>query len=403
LLLIASMVSALAPVVIIPGIGGSQMRMKLEGAHQAHWYCLTDAPWYGAWVSIVELQPTNIDCFNDQFSVHFDKATGKYSNTSGVDIKPVPGLEGLMYLDSSFETPSEYFYAMVTWLEDRGYKDGVNLHGETYDWRFGPDGLKQLGYFDRLKATIEATTEANGERVVLVSHSLGSLVSQAFLSMVDVSWTANHIKAWFPIAGPFGGASVVTEGYASGYVFKLSYLIPYNYLRQIERSAPSGIVLLPQSFGYGEDFTVIQTPSKNYTASVESLREMIVDLKLNNTLAIFDWMRKVGAQTDQLPPPPAGLPIYAYYGSAVQTIVTVVYDTDLSGDFDAEPSSRVFGDGDGTVPVFSVIEPIKKWPGYAAGNIKITRVPNVHHMYMVYQESIFQDILNVASGNMVKE
>lgn len=402
LLLIASLVSSLAPVVIIPGIAGSRMMMKLKDAHQADWWCLKDADWWGAWISLLDLQPENIDCFNDQFSVHFDKATGTYSNTSGVEIQPVPGLDGLMYLDSAFETPSEYFYAMVTYLENKGYISDVNLHGATYDWRFGPAGLDQLGYFDNLKATIENTVTANGERAVLVSHSLGSLVTQAFLSMAEISWTANHIKAWFPIAGPFGGASVTAEGYVSGYVFKLSPWIPNDYLRPVERSAPSGVVLLPQSFGYGEDFVVIVTPSKNYTASVDSMRDMLIDLGLEKTIDIYDFMRKVQAQTDQLALPPAGLPIYVYYGSGIPTLETAVYNTDLSSELDKKPSSQLYGDGDGTVPAFSVITPVKKWPGYAGGFIKITEVPKVEHMHMVNQESIFEDIFKVASGSDLK-
>jgi lysophospholipase-3 len=391
LLFLSALYAALSPIVIVPGIGGGQMRMKLDGYKKQHWYCLSDKDWFDFWVSLTYLQPENINCVNDQFKLCFDNSTGTYSNTSGVYVHPVDGLAGIEYLDNSISA-TKYFHDMIVALVNVGYTRNVNLQAANYDWRLGADGLSQVGYYESLKQQIESSVTAHGDRVLLVSHSLGCLVAQAFLSVMDESWIANHIQAWYPLAPPFGGSGKMAESIVSGYMFGIpDWLLPSDYFHEVQASAGSGILLLPQVLSFGADFPILTTPSKNYTSTINSMRQMLFDLNLDNTLNMFEWMRVKKAQLGQLSPPPKGLPIHLFYGSGYDTLAGLSYDKDFSADYDGKIVGQTNMDGDGTVASVSATA-VNLWPGYSLGNIKLYPVL-AEHMDVVMNNTVIAAIL----------
>jgi len=397
LFLIASLYAAFSPVMLVPGIGGSQMRMKLENYTKVKWWCFSNLEWFDFWISLTALQPENIDCVNDQFSLHIDNSTGLYSNTTGVYVHVVEGLAGIAYLDDTFKDEAAYFHDMIAYLENGGYTQDLNLHAATYDWRLGPDGLAQVGYFKSLQQQLEDTVVANGERALLVSHSLGSLVCQSFLSLMDEGWVANHVKAWYALGPPFGGSAKMTQSIITGYTFGIpDWLLPLDYFHDIQASAASGITLLPQAFAFGSDFAVVKTPSKTYTPSVSSVRSMLKDLGLVNTIDIFDWMQVHNAQTNQLPAPPGGLPITIFYGSGMNTLSALHYDTDFHSDFNEDISKEEYMDGDGTVATVSATA-VNQWPGYELGNINMYPV-TASHFGLVSDPTVMAKVL--AAGNV---
>jgi len=374
--------------------------MKLENYKKVKWWCFSDLDWFDFWISLTVLQPENIDCVNDQFSLHIDNSTGIYSNTTGVYIQVVEGLAGIAYLDDSFKSETAYFHEMIVYLETGGYKQDLNLHAANYDWRLGPDGLSQVGYFKSLQKKFEDTVAANGERALIVTHSLGSLVCQAFLSKMDEEWIANHIKAWYAMGPPFGGSAMMTLSIISGYGFGIpEWLLPSDYFHNIQQNAASGITLLPQTFAFGSDFALVKTPSKTYTPAPQSVRSMLKDLGLQNTINMFDWMRMRNVQTDQLSAPPGGLPVTIFYGSGMDTLSSLVYKSDFHSDFDDDISSQENIDGDGTVAAVSATA-VKQWPGYALGNIQMYPI-EASHFDLVINKTVMKAILLAGNGSYV--
>ena len=91
----------------------------------------------------------------------------------------------------------------------------TNAFTAAYDWRLSCKNLEYRDqYFTRLKAYIEIALETSGEKVVLVSHSMGSQVLFYFLHWVEAEgyggggpdWVDKHIGSWINISGSLLGA-----------------------------------------------------------------------------------------------------------------------------------------------------------------------------------------------------
>ena len=73
-------------------------------------------------------------------------------------------------------------------------------------------------YFHNLADLVEETFSLNGgRRVVLVSHSLGSLMTLYFLQHRDQQWKDRHIETWISAAGLWGGTAMELEVRTSFY------------------------------------------------------------------------------------------------------------------------------------------------------------------------------------------
>lgn len=105
---------------------------------------------------------------------------------------------------------------MIENLADVGY-DGSTMTMMAYDWRLGYEMMeKRDGFFTKLKMTVEAHFITSGQKVVLVSHSMGGTVVYYFLQWVTAdikhggggggkAWVDKHIHAFVNIAGTLLG------------------------------------------------------------------------------------------------------------------------------------------------------------------------------------------------------
>ena len=86
---------------------------------------------------------------------------------------------------------------------------GVHLLG--YDWRLSPRRLQRRdGWFTQLAARDRALKELNGEKVVLVAHSLGATHVLHFFGWIEArspGWTEDHVSAFVSIGGAFLGSA----------------------------------------------------------------------------------------------------------------------------------------------------------------------------------------------------
>lgn len=82
----------------------------------------------------------------------------------------------------------------------------------------GPQERDQ--YFSRLTCTIESAKKIHGEKVVLISHSMGGNLMYYFFQWVQIyrneQWVDEHIEALVSIAAPFLGSPKCLSGLLSG-------------------------------------------------------------------------------------------------------------------------------------------------------------------------------------------
>eukprot|EP01110_Echinostelium_bisporum_P013373 TRINITY_DN89_c0_g1_i3.p1 TRINITY_DN89_c0_g1~~TRINITY_DN89_c0_g1_i3.p1 ORF type:complete len:228 (-),score=36.61 TRINITY_DN89_c0_g1_i3:462-1145(-) len=169
--------SALPPVVMIPGVGGSQLKAKLNNANH-HFYCSSKSDWYRIWLSLEELLPgPPEECWSDNIQLTYDPNTQTYSNATNVEIEaePIGDTTSFEYLDPNFPKTTIYFADVVQSLVNIGYVRGENLIGAPYDWRLAaPQYMPQ--FYEELQQTIENAFEQQQSGVVIIAHSMGNIV-----------------------------------------------------------------------------------------------------------------------------------------------------------------------------------------------------------------------------------
>jgi len=122
---------------------------------------------------------------------------------------------------------ADYFMAtywvwskLIENLADVGY-DGTSMTMMSYDWRLGYSVLESRdAYFTKLRFTIEAYVKSKGEKVVIMSHSMGGTVVMYFLNWVENDagngWTEKHVHSFVNIAGTLLGVPKAVPALLSG-------------------------------------------------------------------------------------------------------------------------------------------------------------------------------------------
>jgi lysophospholipase-3 len=76
--------------------------------------------------------------------------------------------------------------------------------------------VAQVGFFGNLTRLIEEAVSNNDRQpATIVAHSLGCLVSVAFLTRQPPDWVAQHVDSLVAISGPWAGSVTALKG-ASG-------------------------------------------------------------------------------------------------------------------------------------------------------------------------------------------
>ncbi|KAI5172366.1 phospholipid:diacylglycerol acyltransferase [Nematocida sp. LUAm3] len=184
------------PFIIIPGIANTNLelwrtkkesnaffRKKIWGSHSTFTFMLHNR---AEWIKSMML--------NEKTGLDPEK----------IKVRAVPGLES-----SDFSIPGMWFWwKIIENLSHIGY-DISSVHFAGFDWRLGMHELEERdGYFTRLKAEIEHQVYMSKEKVFMVAHSLGSLVSYHFMQWVsenDKSWVDKHVQAVAYIGAPLLG------------------------------------------------------------------------------------------------------------------------------------------------------------------------------------------------------
>ena len=143
-----------------------------------------------------------------------DPYTG--SDPPSIRLRAAQGFEAADYFMATYWVWSK----LIENLADIGY-DGSTMTMMSYDWRLGYSVLETRdGYFTNLRFTIEAYVKSRGEKVVIMSHSMGGTVMVYFLNWVEndagKDWVEKHIHSFVNIAGTLLGVPKAVPALLSG-------------------------------------------------------------------------------------------------------------------------------------------------------------------------------------------
>ena len=89
------------------------------------------------------------------------------------------------------------------------------------------------------------------------------------------------------------------------------------------------------------------------------------------------------------------MPVTCLVGTGIHTVESLMYD---DGGFDEDPEEVVYGDGDGTVNLASLVGPIKAWSDSPAQVVEVVELPKVSHSGMLNDKSALEQIIRIVDS-----
>lgn len=122
-------------------------------------------------------------------------------------------------------------------------------------------------WFRKLTPLIEYAYNLNDETpVTFIAHSMGGLMLLQYLQSKELTWKDKYIRQVITLNTPWGGSVQSILATAVGYNFGSS-LINGLTMREVQRSCPSVMWLMPSDLFWKPDEVLVKTDHKNYTLS----------------------------------------------------------------------------------------------------------------------------------------
>lgn len=395
----------LHPIVLVPGSGGNQMEARLNSDykpssfvcrkywHESYSGKVEGDGWYRIWFDPTVLVAPFTKCFSERMMLYYDPVSDDYHNAPGVETRAprFGSVQSLLYLAPPLKITS-YMAPLVESLQEIGYVDGETLYGAPYDFRYGlaADGHPcRVGtqYLQDLKHLIERAVSSNsGRPAVIVAHSLGGLLTLHLLLRTDPSWRRNFVKHVVAFSTPWSGTVQMMLTFGSGYTLGVPFVNPL-LVRDQQRSTETNLWLMPAPETFGRSKPLVITPNATYTAG--DILRFLEDIGC--TQGVRRYAERILPLVERLEAP--HVPVTCLVGSGVKTAETLVYG---EKGFDKQPE-MVYGDGDGTVNMESLVAPERVWGGHKNQTVKVFKFPGVSHTGILQDKGAIERVLSLVS------
>lgn len=394
----------LHPVILIPGTGGNQLEARLtEDYKPSSLVCRVwplvrgQGGWFRLWFEPSVVVAPFTRCFAERMTLYYDRAADDYRNAPGVEtrVSDFSSTSTLRYLDPSLKLLTGYMDILASTLEKAGYEEGRDLFGAPYDFRYGlagPGHPSQVGsaYLERLRLLVETACAANGGKsAILLAHSLGGLFALQLLARNPLPWRTAHVNRLVTLSTPWGGSVQEMLTFASGNTLGVPFVDP-SIIRDEQRSSESNLWLLPTPKVFGNT-TLVVSQYHNRSYSAKNVTQFLQDIGF--TEGVEPYRARIRPLGEVLPEP--GVPVTCLVGTGVDTVESLVFGEE---GFDAGPVKVVYGDGDGTVNLASLVGPIKAWSDSPAQVVEVVELPKVSHLGILRDKSALEQIVRIVDS-----
>ncbi|KAL6721198.1 phospholipid:diacylglycerol acyltransferase [Lecanora helva] len=194
-------VKALHPVIMVPGVISTGLESWSTEADSRQYF---RKRLWGSW-SMMRALVTDKKSWKKH--IMLDKTTGL--DPPGVKLRAAQGFDAADF----FITGYWIWNKILENLAVMGYDPSTNAFTAAYDWRLSCASLENRdGYFSRLRSHIETALSTNKQKVVLISHSMGSQVLFYFFHWVEApeqggpGWVDKFVESWINVSGSMLGA-----------------------------------------------------------------------------------------------------------------------------------------------------------------------------------------------------
>ena len=215
---------------------------------------------------------------------------------------------------------------------------------------------------------------SGGEKVTIVVHSMGGIVSLYFLNeVVTQEWKDQYINAWVTLSGAWSGGNSGLSGVITG-PLHLAY-----------RTFQSSVWLFPKPSVWNNTVLVTST-SRNYTAN--DYEGLFRDIGYPQGYQMYLGIVPLN---ENYPAPRVS--IHCLYGVNVPTPESFTY----GNGFDANPTNINYGDGDGTVNLLSS-QVCLKWRNEQSEAFSTIAFPGVDHGEMVTSTVVLETVAQIVGA-----
>ncbi|PAN45215.1 hypothetical protein PAHAL_9G102500 [Panicum hallii] len=394
------------PVVLIPGAGGNQLEARLTDEYRpCSLACRVWPPvrgrdgWFRLWFDPSVLLAPLTRCFAERMMLRYDAGADDFRNAPGVEtrVSDFGSTSTLRYLDPNLKILTGYMNTLASTLEKAGYEEGRDLFGAPYDFRYGlagPGHPSAVGtaYLQRLRLLVESARAANGGRpAILVAHSLGGLFALQLLARSPAPWRAANVARLVTLSAPWGGSVQEMLTFASGNTLGVPF-VDASLIRDEQRTSESNLWLLPAPGVFGNTTLVVSRAhgdgGGNRSYSAKNMTQFLRDIGFEE--GVEPYRARIRPLVEALPEP--GVPVTCLVGTGVDTVESLVYG---EGGFDEPPEEVVYGDGDGTVNLASLVGPVKAWADSPAQVVEVVELPKVSHSGILNDKSALEQIIRI--------
>ena len=178
------------------------------------------------------------------------------SETKGIEVRPIEGLDGVDYLAPGVLTngASYVFGPVINMLMQKGgYIREKNIDAAPYDWRLPPNFVQERdNYMVRTAAKVERLYRNNNDtKVVLLCHSMGCKMGHYFMNWIHANknygaaWLDKFIHTYMPVGAPHIGAPKSIRATIDGDKMGLDTFLHDEEGLVLGRSLGSGPWLMP--------------------------------------------------------------------------------------------------------------------------------------------------------------
>ncbi|CAN6303680.1 unnamed protein product [Urochloa humidicola] len=392
------------PVILIPGAGGNQLEARLTEEYKpCSLACRVWPPvrgrggWFRLWFDPSVLLAPLTRCFAERMMLYYDAVADDYRNAPGVEtmVSDFGSTSTLRYLDPSLKLLTGYMNTLASTLEKAGYEEGHDLFGAPYDFRYGlagPGHPSAVGtaYLQRLRLLVESACAANGGKpAILIAHSLGGLFALQLLARSPLPWRTAHVARLVTLSAPWGGSVQEMLTFASGNTLGVPF-VDASLIRDEQRTSESNLWLLPAPRVFGNT-TLVVSRGHNRSYSAKNMTQFLRDIGFEE--GVEPYRSRIRPLVEALPEP--GVPVTCLVGTGVDTVESLVYG---EGGFEEPPEEVVYGDGDGTVNLASLVGPIKAWSDSPAQVVEVVELPGVSHSGILNDKSALEQIVRVVDS-----
>lgn len=214
------------PVIIIPGIMGSYLNKDDENKTEV-------------WPNLFKAFKPGEDSYLDDLIIDSLGSLGEQNNIISKDV---------FRIVSFFGKDTDFFGALISKLKSDGYEEGKDLFVFPYDWRLdvadnvnGNDDSQVESLNHKID---EILKESKSDKVDIVAHSMGGLLSKYYIKHVGTNKVDKFIDIGTPHLGAPKAEKVLMYGDDMDIKFGALGLNP-DEIKKISQNFPSAYNLLP--------------------------------------------------------------------------------------------------------------------------------------------------------------